>query len=59
MTTANVFHREIGEDTPLGRLFGFVDPPLGFYLFLLGAGAAYLLLVELVEQALSPAGQSV
>ena len=47
------------EDTPLGRLFGFVDPPLGFYLFLLGAGAAYLLLVELVEQALSPAGQSV
>ena len=45
-------HRELGEDIPLGRLFGFVEPPLGFYLFLFGAVVAYLLLVELVKQRL-------
>ena len=32
--------------TPLGPVFGFVEPPPGFYLFLVLAVAAYLLLVE-------------
>ena len=38
--------------TPLGRLLGFVEPPPGFYVFLVGAVAAYLLLVELVKRRL-------
>jgi Mg2+-importing ATPase len=37
--------------TPLGSLFGFVLPPPGFYLFLVVAVVAYLLLVEAVKQA--------
>ena len=36
--------------TPLGRLFGFVEPPPGFYLFLGCAVAAYLVLVEIVKR---------
>jgi Mg2+-importing ATPase len=35
--------------TPLGAAFGFQEPPLGFYLFLIGAVAAYLVLVEAVK----------
>jgi Mg2+-importing ATPase len=38
--------------TPLGSLFGFVAPPAGFYLFLGGTVAAYLLLVEVVKRGL-------
>jgi Mg2+-importing ATPase len=38
--------------TPLGSLFGFVPPPAGFYLFLGGTLAAYLLLVEIVKRHL-------
>ena len=38
--------------TPLGRLLGFVEPPAGFYLFLVCAVAAYLLLVEIVKRQL-------
>ena len=38
--------------TPLGRLLGFVAPPPGFYLFLVCAVAAYLLLVEIVKRQL-------
>jgi Mg2+-importing ATPase len=38
--------------TPLGRLLGFVEPPLGFYVFLVCAVAAYLLLVEIVKRQL-------
>jgi len=38
--------------TPLGSLIGFVEPPAGFYLFLVGAVAVYLLLVELVKRRL-------
>jgi P-type Mg2+ transporter len=38
--------------TPLGRLLGFVEPPPGFYLFLVCAVAAYLLLVEIVKRQL-------
>jgi P-type Mg2+ transporter len=38
--------------TPLGPLLGFVEPPMGFYLFLAGAVATYLLLVELVKRRL-------
>lgn len=36
--------------TPLGTLFGFVLPPPAFYLFLVVAVAAYLLLVEAVKR---------
>jgi P-type Mg2+ transporter len=35
--------------TPLGPAFGFQEPPLGFYLFLIGAVAGYLVLVEAVK----------
>ena len=38
--------------TPLGALFGFVEPPPAFYLFLVLAVVAYLLLVEGVKQLL-------
>jgi len=38
--------------TPLGPVFGFMEPPPGFYLFLAVAVAAYLLLVELVKRQL-------
>ncbi len=38
--------------TPLGALFGFVEPPPAFYLFLVSAIAAYLLLVEGVKRLL-------
>jgi Mg2+-importing ATPase len=38
--------------TPLGSLFGFVEPPPAFYLFLVLAVAAYLLLVEVVKRLL-------
>ena len=38
--------------TPLGALFGFVEPPPAFYLFLVSAVAAYLLLVEGVKRLL-------
>jgi Mg2+-importing ATPase len=38
--------------TPLGVLLGFVEPPAGFYLFLVAAVAAYLLLVEVVKRRL-------
>ena len=38
--------------TPLGPLFGFVEPPAAFYLFLVAAVGAYLLLVGLVKQRL-------
>jgi Mg2+-importing ATPase len=38
--------------TPLGKLLGFVEPPPGFYLFLLCAVSAYLLLVEIVKRHL-------
>jgi len=38
--------------TPLGPPFGFVEPPAGFYLFLVAAVGAYLLLVELVKRRL-------
>ena len=37
---------------PLGPLFGFVEPPARFYLFLVAAVGAYLLLVELVKRRL-------
>jgi Mg2+-importing ATPase len=36
--------------TPLGTLFGFVLPPPAFYVFLVVAVAAYLLLVEAVKR---------
>ena len=38
--------------TPLGPVFGFVEPPPGFYLFLVLAVAAYLLLVEVAKRFL-------
>ena len=38
--------------TPLGALFGFVAPPPAFYLFLVVATLAYLLLVEGVKRLL-------
>jgi len=38
--------------TPLGAAFGFQEPPLGFYLFRIGAVAAYLVLVEAVKRPL-------
>jgi Mg2+-importing ATPase len=38
--------------TPLGPLLGFVEPPAGFYLFLVAAVGTYLLLVELVKRRL-------
>jgi Mg2+-importing ATPase len=34
---------------PVGRWFGFVAPPLLFFVFLIGATAAYLALVEVVK----------
>ena len=36
--------------TPLGRVLGFVEPPPGFYVFLVCAVAAYLVLVEIVKR---------
>jgi P-type Mg2+ transporter len=36
--------------TPLGSMFGFMEPPLGFYAFLVVAVAAYLGLVGLVKR---------
>jgi len=36
--------------SPLGGFFGFVAPPLSFYLFLAAAVVTYLVLVELVKQ---------
>jgi Mg2+-importing ATPase len=36
--------------TPLGNLFGFVSLPAGFYLFLVAAVVAYLLLVEAAKR---------
>lgn len=36
--------------TPLGALFGFVAPPASFYVFVLAAVTAYLLLVEAVKR---------
>ncbi len=38
--------------TPLGALFGFVEPPPAFYIFLVSAIVAYLLLVEGVKRLL-------
>jgi Mg2+-importing ATPase len=38
--------------TPLGPVFGFVVPPLGYYLFLAAAVTGYLLLVEAVKRFL-------
>ena len=38
--------------TPLGPVLGFVEPPPGFYLFLVCAVAAYLVLVEIVKRQL-------
>ena len=38
--------------TPLGPLLGFVEPPPGFYVFLVCAVAAYLVLVEIVKRRL-------
>jgi Mg2+-importing ATPase len=38
--------------TPVGSLFGFVEPPLAFYLFLVSAIAAYLIIVEAVKRFL-------
>ncbi|HXE03278.1 MAG TPA: cation transporting ATPase C-terminal domain-containing protein, partial [Methyloceanibacter sp.] len=38
--------------TPLGPVFGFVVPPLGYYLFLAVAVTGYLLLVEVVKRLL-------
>jgi Mg2+-importing ATPase len=34
---------------PLGHWFGFVAPPPLFFVFLIGATAAYLTLVEIVK----------
>jgi Mg2+-importing ATPase len=36
--------------TPLGAFFGFVAPPLAFYLFLAAAVVTYLVLVEIVKR---------
>jgi Mg2+-importing ATPase len=36
--------------TPVGKLFGFVEPPLLFYAFLAGCVAAYLALVEIMKR---------
>jgi len=36
--------------TPLGDLFQFVEPPIAFFIILLGFIGAYLLLVELVKK---------
>ena len=36
--------------TPLGTFFGFVAPPVSFYLFLAAAVVTYLALVELVKR---------
>ena len=36
--------------TPLGVFFGFVAPPVSFYLFLAAAVGTYLALVELVKR---------
>jgi Mg2+-importing ATPase len=38
--------------TPIGPLFGFVEPPPGFYLFLVAAVSAYLVLVEVAKRRL-------
>jgi Mg2+-importing ATPase len=38
--------------TPIGALFGFVTPPLSFYLFVAATVTAYLLLVEYVKRHL-------
>ena len=44
--------------TPLGTLFGFVEPPAGFYLFLVAAVAAYLVLVEVAKRFLYGHGRA-
>ena len=44
--------KETTSSSQLGRLLGFVEPPLGFYVFLVCAVAAYLLLVEIVKRQL-------
>ncbi|MBM5805203.1 MAG: magnesium-translocating P-type ATPase [Candidatus Verstraetearchaeota archaeon] len=36
--------------TPLGELFGFVEPPLSFFAVLAGLIAAYLIIVEVVKR---------
>jgi Mg2+-importing ATPase len=38
--------------TPIGALFGFVTPPVSFYLFVAATVTAYLLFVEYVKQHL-------
>ncbi|HUA53460.1 MAG TPA: magnesium-translocating P-type ATPase [Candidatus Sulfotelmatobacter sp.] len=47
--------------TPVAGILGFVAPPPAFYLFLLGAVGAYLVLVEVAKRAfvrhLAPAGK--
>jgi len=36
--------------TPLGALFGFVEPPLAFFVLVLGLIGTYLMLVEIVKK---------
>jgi hypothetical protein len=36
---------------PVGAWFGFVAPPIGYYLFVAGTVVAYLALVEMVKTA--------
>jgi len=36
--------------TPLGALFGFVEPPLAFFMILVGMILTYLMLVEIVKK---------
>ncbi len=50
LTLGAVFVGLLIPFTPLGRLLGFVEPPPGFYVFLVCAVAAYLLLVEIVKR---------
>jgi P-type Mg2+ transporter len=38
--------------TPIGPLFGFVEPPPGFYVFLVATVSAYLALVEVAKRRL-------
>jgi P-type Mg2+ transporter len=52
LTTGAVFVGLLIPLTPLARLLRFVEPPPGFYLFLVCAVAAYLLLVEIVKRRL-------
>jgi Mg2+-importing ATPase len=37
--------------SPLGHYFGFVPPPIQFYLILAAMAVSYLLVVELVKKA--------